>query len=88
MNHIFKLKLRYLDNNSIHFLSLEKLTSKQLLNVKGSIVDVKNRLNGVFPSFIPFNREFSPGNRLINIYSGYFSVHFIDKHKKGKKTYI
>jgi len=87
MNYIFKsmLKLKYLDNNSIHCSSLEKLTSKQLLNVKGSIVDVNNRLNGVFPSFI---REFSSENRLINIYPSHFSFYFIDKHKKGKKAYI
>ena len=66
------------------------------MNIKGSNVDANNRLNGVFPSFIPFSSEFLPGNRLIDIYSRinlsvyprHFSFHFIDKHKKGKKVHI
>ena len=55
------------------------------MNVKGSIVNAKNRLNRVFLSFIPFSSEFSPGNRLIDIYPSCF---FLDKHEKGKKAHI
>ena len=74
INHIFKsiLESRYSNNNSIDCLLLEKLTPKQQLNIKESIVDANNRLNRVFPSFIPFSSEFLPGNRLIDIYSSYF----------------
>jgi len=82
------LESRHSDNNSIHCLLLKKLTPKQLLNVKGSIVDVNNRLNRVFPSFIPFSSEFLPGNRLIDIYPSCFSFHSTDKHEEGRKVYI
>jgi len=82
------LESRHLDNNSIHCLSLEKLTSKQWLNVKESIVDANNRLNEVFPSFISFNSEFLPGNKLIDIYPSHFSFYSIDKYKEGRKVHI
>ena len=58
------------------------------MNVKGSIIDVNNRLNRVFPSFIPFSSEFLPGNRLIDIYPSCFSFHSIDKSKNGRKEHI
>ena len=89
INHIFKfiLESRYSDNNSIHCLLLKKLTLKQQLNIKESIVDANNRLNRVFPSFIHFSSEFSPRNRLIDIYSSHF-FHSTNKHKKGRKVYI
>ena len=77
-----------MDNNKIHCLLLKKLTPKQQLNVKGFIVDVNNRLDGVFPSFISFSSEFLPGNKLIDIYPSCFSFHSMDKHKEGRKAYI
>ena len=90
INHIFKsiLESRYSNNNSIHCLLLEKVTFKQQLNIKESIVDANNRLNRVFPSFIPFSSEFLPKNRLIDIYSSYFFFHSTNKYKKGRKAYI
>jgi len=54
------LKSRHSDNNSTHCLLLEKLTPKQQLNIKGSIVDANNKINGVFSLFNPFGFEFSP----------------------------
>jgi len=66
------------------------------LNIKEFIVDANNRLNGNFPSFIPFSSEFLPRNRLIDsrininqsVYPRYFSFYSINKHKEGKKAYI
>ena len=58
------------------------------MNVKGSIIDVNNRLNRVFPSFIPFSSELLPRNRLIDIYPSFFSFHSIDKSKDGRKEHI
>jgi len=89
-NHIFKsmLESRHLDNNSIYHLSVKKLTPKQWLNVKEFIVDANNRLNWVFPSFIPFSSEFLPGNRLIDIYPSRFSFYSINKYEKGRKVHI
>jgi len=44
------------------------MTLNQQLNVKGSIVDTNNRLNGIFPSFNSLNYEFSPSYRLIDMF--------------------
>ncbi len=52
---------------------MENLTSKQKLKVKGPIVDANNRLNGIFKLFDLFDFEFSPGNRLVDLFSGLFS---------------
>ena len=38
-----------------------------------------NRFNEVFLSFSPFNYEFSPGNKLIDVFSNYFSFHSLNK---------
>ena len=81
------LESRYSNNNSIHCLLLGKLTLKQQLNIKESIVDANNRLNRVFPPFIPFSSKFLPGNRLIDIYSSHF-FNSTNKYKKGRKAYI
>ena len=81
------LESRHLDNNSIYCLLLEKLTPKQQLNIKESIINANNRLNRVFPSLIPFSSKFLSGNRLINIYPSHFSFYSMDKHKKGRKVY-
>lgn len=88
-NHIIKLimEFRYSDN-SFHWLSLEHLTPKQQLNVKGSIMDTNNRLNSVFSSFIPFSSEFLPGYRLIDILPSNFLFYLIDrKNKESIKVY-
>ena len=58
------------------------------MNIKISIVNANNRLNRVFPFFIPFSSEFLLKNRLIDIYSSYFSFHSTNKCKKGSKAHI
>ena len=80
------LELKHSDNNRIHQLLLEKLSSKQQLNVKGSIVDANNRLNEVLPFLISFSSEFLSGNRLID--TSCFSFHSMDKSKEGRKAHI
>jgi len=42
-------------------------------------MDMDNRFNEVFSSFDPFNKEFSPGSCLINIFSNHFSSHLSPK---------
>jgi len=50
---------------------------------------MNNRLNRIFYSFNPLSSEFSPGNRLIDIFSSHFSFHLLDrKNKESKKAYI
>jgi len=65
-NHIINSLLEPRNPNSQepHWLSLDNLMPKQWSSIKGPIVDMDNKFNKVFPSFSPFNHEFSPGNRL------------------------
>ena len=58
---------------------MEKLTPKQRLKIKGPIIDANNRLNGIFDSFDSFNNKFSPGNKLIDLFSSYFSFYFSNR---------
>ena len=67
----------------------KNLTSKQWLNIKDHVVDTNNRLNRVFSSFNPFSTEFSPGDRLIDIFSSCFYFYSTDgKSKENNKAYI
>ena len=53
---------------------------RQHLNIKGPIMDIDNRFNEVHPSFSPLNSKFLPGNKLIDIFSNYFSFHSINRN--------
>ena len=91
LNYIIKLllKSKHSSNHHHYYLSIEKLTSKWRLKVKCPIVDANNRLNGVFNSFDPFNNEFSPGNRLIDIFPSCFLFYLSDrKSAETRKTYL
>jgi len=61
--HVIKslLEHHHLFDLTLHCLSLEKLTSKQKLKVKSSIVDTNNHLNEILPSFNRLYKEFSSG---------------------------
>ena len=62
---------------------------RQQLLLKRFIVDVNNRPNGVFSSFDSFSSEFSPDNRLIDIFANYIFFYFINrKNKENRKVYI
>ena len=58
---------------------MEKLTPKQRLKIKGPIIDTNNRLNGIFDSFDSFNNKFSPGNKLIDLFSSCFPFYFSNR---------
>jgi len=62
-----------------HKILLEILIIKQQTNIKGSLVDTDNRFNRVFLFFSLFHYEFSPENRLINVFSNHFSFHSLNK---------
>ena len=50
---------------------------------------MNNRFNKVFPSFVPLHSEFSPSNRVIDIFSNYFSFNLYSKQKDNSlKMYI
>jgi len=61
-NHAIKslFESRYTINSYSHYLSLENITSKQWLKIKGSIIDTNNHLNGIFLLFDSLNSKISP----------------------------
>jgi len=90
-NHILKslLKTNLLSNTISYWLSLNNLTSKQWLKIKGPVVNMNNRFNKVFSSFDPFNKEFTPDHHLIDIFSNCFSFHTSSKQSdKNLRAYI
>jgi len=64
-----------------HSSSLGSLTKCQCSLIKGYLVDMDNRFNEIFPSFIPLHPAFSPGNRVIDIFSNHFSFNLFSKKK-------
>ena len=68
---------------------LKKLTSKQWFKVKGHIVDVNNRLNGIFNYFDPFSNKFSPRNGLIDVFPSCSSFYLSnEKYAKVEKAHL
>ena len=65
-----------------HQLSLERLTPKQCLNIRGPIMDMDNRINEIFPLFDLFNKKFSPGDRLIDVFPSCFSFHSTNRQSE------
>ena len=90
-NHILKLLLesRQVNKYKTHQLSLERLTPKQYLNIKGSVVDMNNKINEIFSSFDLFNKKFSSRDRLIDVFPNHFSFYFTNRQsEKSIKMYI
>jgi len=73
------LKARPLFNADPHQLSLSSLIPCQRAKIKGLVVDIDDRFNEVFPAFDPFNKEFSPGSRIVDIFVNHFSFHSFKK---------
>ena len=72
-----------------HLSSLSFLTRCQCGLIKGYLVNMNNRFNKVFLSFIPLHSEFSPSNRFIDIFSNCFSFNLFSKQKNNSlKMYI
>ena len=91
LNHVINLVLenRYTKNSLSHCLFLENITIKQWQKIKSSIVDTNNCLSKVLPLFDSLNYEFSPGFRLIDIFSSYFPFHEPNyKYKESKEAYF
>jgi len=80
-NHILQ---SLMENNSdismyFHPLSLSSLTRHQCSLIKGHLVDMDNWFNKVFSSFDPLNPEITPGIRIIDCFSNWFSFHLFSK---------
>ena len=83
------LEDRHAKNSPSHCLSLKNITIKQWQKIKSSIVDTNNCLSKIFPLFYSLNYEFSPGFKLIGIFSSHFSFHQANyKNKESKEAYF
>ena len=83
LNHILHSLMENKSNtpSQQHSLLLNSLTKHQHELIKGHLVDMDNCFNEVFPSFDPLNPEISPGSRIIDIFSSWFSFHLFSKCK-------
>ena len=70
-------------STKLHLLSLGFLTKCQHELIKESVVDIDNCFNKVFPFFNSLNPEFSPGCRIIDIFSSCFLFHLFNKHNNN-----
>lgn len=52
---------------------------RQQTIIKSYIVNMDNRFNKVVSFFSPFYCEFSPGNRLIDIFPNYFLFYYLNR---------
>ena len=79
-NHATKPLFKYyLTSNSIlHYFLLDKVTLKQRLKIKSSIVDTNNHLNGILPSFNSLHKELSSGFCLVDTFQNHFSFNSVD----------
>ena len=86
-NHIIKYILSFnrSTEHTLHSLSLDNLILKQRLCLNSSIIDMDNRHNKLLSSFSFFDKEFDPGNWLIDSFSNQFSFH---SHSSNIKHHI
>ena len=90
-NHMIKALLDHYHSNALnpYHLFLEKLSSKQRIKVKSSIVNANNHLNGILPLFNPLHKELMPGFQLVDTFSNFFSFNVAEyKVNNYKATYL
>ena len=83
-NHIVSniLSSNKIQERSCHISSIDYLTAKQRIQLKSPLINMDNKHNEFFPSFSFFNKEFEPGNKLIDLFSDCFSFHFYSPNSK------
>ena len=88
-NHIIHLLMDSPFNlpKCTHSVSLKSLTSHQRSNVKGHLVDSKNKAYGIFPFFSPLYLELSLGSRIIDNFSDQISFNLSIRNKNKKICY-
>jgi len=69
-------------SNTSNSHNIGSLTNHQRNLTKGHLIDTYNKAYGIFPSFSPFDSEFSPGHRIIDNFSDRFSFNLVNKKEK------
>ena len=59
--------------------NIGSLTNRQKSLIKGHLSDSHTKTLGIFPLFSPIDPEFSPGNRITDIFSNRFSFNLVNK---------
>jgi len=67
-----------------HPSSLRYFTEQQKTKIKGHLIDANNRSYDVVSSLSPLHPEFSPGSRIIDTFSNWFSFNLSNKEKNDK----
>jgi len=62
--------------------AIGSLTNRQRNITKGHIIDSKTKSYGIFPFFDPLHQEFTPGQRISDIFPKRFSFNLVDKKEK------
>ena len=65
-------------------LFINMLTECQKNTIKEHLINSNNKLFGVFSSFSPFNLEFNPGFRIVDIFPDQVSFNLANKAKSNK----
>ena len=68
-------------------LSINMLTEYQKNTVKGHLIDLNNKLFGVFPLFSPLNPEFNLSSRIVDIFPDWVSFNLANKAKSNKSCF-
>jgi len=69
-------------NNSSNPHTVGSLTNQQRNIAKGHIINSKVKSYGIFPSFAPLHKEFTPGHHISDIFSDHFSFNLVNKKEK------
>ena len=65
--------------------SINTLTNRQRNIAKGHLIDLNNKVYGIFPSFSPLHPELAPGSHIIDNFLDRFSFNLANKKKEKDK---
>jgi len=65
--------------------SINTLTNRQRNIAKGHLIDLNNKVYGIFPSFSPLHLELAPGSHIIDNFLDCFSFNLTNKKKEKDK---
>jgi len=86
-NHLIRMFMNDYSNNhpSPNPHSINSLTNRQKTIAKGHLIDLNNKLHGIFQAFSPLHLEFKPGSRISDQFSDRFSFNLASKGKNQQK---
>ena len=65
--------------------SINTLMNRQRNIAKGHLIDLNNKVYGIFPSFSPLHPELAPGSHIIDNFLDRFSFNLANKKKEKDK---